>query len=132
MANRLRFPLEVIDAIAAAIGASKTAIRIAPFYTLQQAGDANRLETFSQYALELDSRGLAYIHMVEPRYDQLSTEGAFGSQRTNGLATNSQITDSKEDPSLWTFKNILKNTLLIAAGGYSPGSAREALAEGMQ
>lgn len=122
--NRLRFPLQVVDAISAAIGASKTAIRISPFYELKGTNDANRLETFSAYTKALEERGLAYVHMIEARSDQRSDDGlAFHVGRPSNQL-------SAEDSTLWIFKKILKNTKLIAAGGYTAESAREALLEG--
>jgi NADPH2 dehydrogenase len=33
--NRLRFPLEVIDAVVKAVGAERTAVRISPWSTFQ-------------------------------------------------------------------------------------------------
>lgn len=124
LSNRLRFPLKVIDAISAAIGAKKTAIRISPFYELKGAGDSNRIETFSAYTEELEKRGLAYVHMIEPRRDERSEDGfAFRADlHSNPL--------SFEDCTLWTFKEILKTTKMIAAGGYTAESARECLVEG--
>jgi 2,4-dienoyl-CoA reductase-like NADH-dependent reductase (Old Yellow Enzyme family) len=135
----LRFPLEVVDAIVAAIGRDKTAIRIAPFHVLQQTLDSDRVATFSKYAEELEKRGLAYVHMVEPRYDQLSTEGAFSGkiERLSGAGGDciSDVQEVKETSlggafSLWTFRRILRNTLLIGAGGYDSQTAREAISQG--
>ncbi|RDW81873.1 hypothetical protein BP6252_02985 [Coleophoma cylindrospora] len=115
--NRLRFPLQVIDAISAAIGASKTAIRLSPFYELKGTHDANRIQTFSAYTEALEQRGLAYVHMIEARYDQQSEDPP-----SNQL--------SVQDSTLWTFRKILKNTKVVAAGGYTAETAREALLEG--
>jgi 2,4-dienoyl-CoA reductase-like NADH-dependent reductase (Old Yellow Enzyme family) len=125
--NRLRFPLEVVDAVMAAIGREKTAIRVAPFHVLQQTMDSDRIGTFKRYAEELEKKGLAYVHMVEPRYDQFSTEGAFSGHR--------EVVDLGErtcgdEFSLWTFRRMLKNTPLVGAGGYDAKSARDAIAEG--
>jgi 2,4-dienoyl-CoA reductase-like NADH-dependent reductase (Old Yellow Enzyme family) len=137
--NRLRFPLQIVDAVAAAIGSHRTAIRIAPFHVLQQTLDNDRIATFSTYTAELEKRGLAYVHMVEPRYDQLSTEGAFsGNLRQikgaggDSTACNVQAkgTTLPEEFSLWTFRRILKTTLLVGAGGYSAATARKAIEEG--
>jgi 2,4-dienoyl-CoA reductase-like NADH-dependent reductase (Old Yellow Enzyme family) len=135
----LRFPLEVVDAIVAAIGRDKTAIRIAPFHVLQQTLDSDRVAAFPKYAEELEKRGLAYVHMVEPRYDQLSTEGAFSGkiERLSGAGGDciSDVQEVKEISlgsafSLWTFRRILRNTLLIGAGGYDSQTAREAISQG--
>ncbi|KAG0646732.1 12-oxophytodienoate-10 [Hyphodiscus hymeniophilus] len=137
--NRLRFPLEVVDAVVSEIGHQRTAIRIAPFHVLQQTLDSNRIETFSKYTEELEKRHLAYVHMVEPRYDQLSTEGAFSGKikRVPGAGGDCAALPLKEakdvsvgEFSLWTFRRILKETPLIGAGGYCGDTARDAIAEG--
>jgi 2,4-dienoyl-CoA reductase-like NADH-dependent reductase (Old Yellow Enzyme family) len=125
--NRLRFPLQVVDAIVAAIGRHRTAIRVAPFHVLQQTLDSDRIATFKQYVEELERRRLVYVHMVEPRYDQYSTEGAFSGKL--------EVVDLGErrcgdEFSLWTFRRILKSTPLVGAGGYDANSARDAIAEG--
>ncbi|KAJ8098937.1 putative NADPH dehydrogenase [Lipomyces tetrasporus] len=137
--NRLRFPLRVIDAVIAAIGSEKTAIRLAPFHVLQETGDSNRQVTFAAYATELEKRGLAYVHMVEPRYDQLSTEGAFSADIIRKGAgprppceggTDSDNRTVNDSPSLWPFRRILMTTPVIGAGGYDGDSARQAIIEG--
>ncbi|KAG4441625.1 hypothetical protein IFR05_002909 [Cadophora sp. M221] len=130
LTNRLRFPLLVIDAVISCIGASKTAIRLAPFHVLQETRDANRLETFTAYATELEKRNLAYVHMVEPRYDQFSSEGAFTAKRETV-----EILDveggicARDEMSLWPFRKVLERTPVIGAGGYDASSARKAVEE---
>ncbi|KAL5318441.1 hypothetical protein ACEPPN_013501 [Leptodophora sp. 'Broadleaf-Isolate-01'] len=127
LTNRLRFPLLVVDAVVSCIGANKTAIRLAPFHVLQETRDANRIETFTAYATELEKRNLAYVHMVEPRYDQFSLEGAFSAKRETV-----EISDvvEREEVSLWPFRKVLERTPVIGAGGYDASSARKAVEEG--
>ncbi|KAH8787084.1 12-oxophytodienoate reductase [Hyaloscypha sp. PMI_1271] len=125
--NRLRFPLEVVDAVVAQIGRERTAIRVAPFHVLQQTMDSDRIATFKRYSEELEKRGLAYVHMVEPRYDQFSTEGAFSGHR--GVVDLGEGTGG-DDFSLWTFRKILNSTPLVGAGGCDAVSARDAITEG--
>jgi 2,4-dienoyl-CoA reductase-like NADH-dependent reductase (Old Yellow Enzyme family) len=125
--NRLRFPLEVVDAVVAQIGRERTAIRVAPFHVMQQTMDSDRIATFKRYSEELEKRGLAYVHMVEPRYDQFSTEGAFSGHR--------DVVDlggrtGGDEFSLWTFRKILNSTPLVGAGGCDAVSARDAITEG--
>ena len=136
----MRFPLQVVDAVTSAIGCQRTAIRIAPFHVLQQTLDSDRVRTFSKYTRELEARHLAYVHMVEPRYDQLSTEGAFSGKikRAGRDGANCEMVSVKttkglepEDFSLWTFRRILKQTPLIGAGGYCSDTARDAISEGV-
>ena len=63
--NRLRFTLEVVDALVARIGADKVGIRLAPngFVFDMQPYPDNR-ETYLQLARELDARGIAYLHLA--------------------------------------------------------------------
>ena len=121
-----------------AIGSHRTAIRLAPFHVLQQTSDSDRIRTFSKYVEEVEARHLAYVHMVEPRYDQLSTEGAFSGKikRVFGADCDAAPLKDFEDPkvetfSLWTFRRILTRTPLIGAGGYCGDMARNAISEGM-
>jgi len=126
--NRLRFPLEVVDSVVAAIGKERTAVRLAPFHVLQQTLDSNRIVTFERYVEELEKRALAYIHMVEPRYDRFSIEGAFSAHREDVDTTEEK--GQGDEFSLWTFRRILKITPLIGAGGYDAQTARDAVTEG--
>jgi 2,4-dienoyl-CoA reductase-like NADH-dependent reductase (Old Yellow Enzyme family) len=125
---RLKFPLEAVDAVIETIGNSRTAIRLAPYHVLQGTDDSDRLATFSAFSRFLEERKLAYVHMLEPRYDQLSNEGAFSGniKREN----DSKSTSSALSASIWPFRRLLKNTPLIGAGGYDAKSADQAIAEG--
>lgn len=63
--NRIRFALEVTQAVADAIGAGRTGIRISPNNKL---GDTLEEDYDSLYPLlvsELDKLGLAYLHLVD-------------------------------------------------------------------
>jgi N-ethylmaleimide reductase len=66
IANRLRFTLETVDAIAAAIGCERTGIRLSPSGRYNDMhpfeGEA---ETWLMLAGELSRRGLAYAHVVD-------------------------------------------------------------------
>ncbi|KAJ4264302.1 hypothetical protein NW762_005498 [Fusarium torreyae] len=67
--NRSRFLLEVIKATVEEIGAERTALRLSPFATYQQAYTSNPWEQFGHIIGELKKAGynLAYISLVEPR-----------------------------------------------------------------
>ena len=58
--NRLRFPLRVIDAIIAAIGAERTSIRLSPWHRGSGMHDTDPIATFSTLIRELKTRKLAY------------------------------------------------------------------------
>lgn len=64
--NRLRFVLEVIDAVSAAIGSDRTAVRLAPFGRLFDMHPfEDEEQTWLQLATELTSRKLAYVHLSD-------------------------------------------------------------------
>ncbi|MFD1557495.1 alkene reductase [Paraburkholderia silviterrae] len=67
--NRLRFLKEVIDAVSDEIGADRTAIRLAPFLTARGMDCPDILPTILDAASYLQSRGVAYVHLVEADWD---------------------------------------------------------------
>ncbi|KAJ7834385.1 hypothetical protein B0H14DRAFT_3462138 [Mycena olivaceomarginata] len=73
--NRARFTLEVLDAIVAAVGAERSAIRLSPWSPFQEMGMADPLPTFSYVISQLAAHhpDLAYLHLVEPRINGNAT-----------------------------------------------------------
>lgn len=67
--NRLRFPLEVIDAVVAAVGQERVGIRMSPFSDIQGMKMEKPLDTFVPYVKAIVSahKNLAWVHSVEPR-----------------------------------------------------------------
>ena len=65
-ANRNRFAVEVAGAVASAIGAGKTAVRISPFNTFNDmVGDYAEIpQQYESLAKELGALRLAYVHVV--------------------------------------------------------------------
>ncbi|MBB4155742.1 N-ethylmaleimide reductase [Sphingomonas jinjuensis] len=65
--NRLRFPLDAIDAVVDVWGADRVGVRLSPATT--QPGetplDSQVMETYGTYVDELSKRGLLYIHDIE-------------------------------------------------------------------
>ena len=63
-----RFAIELMEALAQAIGGSNLAIRLSPFSLFNQAKGEHRLEIWSHLCRELKSRipDLSYIHFIEP------------------------------------------------------------------
>lgn len=107
--NRLRFVLEVVDAVASAIGAERTGIRLSPFGRLfDMHGFEGEEETWLQLAKELTNRGLAYVH--------LSDQKTIGAQA---------IPDGFIDRFRATY-----NGALIIAGGFDKQKAESYLQEG--
>ena len=63
--NRMRFPLEVVDAVVAAVGADRTGIRVSPVSPANDLKDSDPRALFTAYAAELKKRGLLYLHAIE-------------------------------------------------------------------
>jgi len=64
--NRIRFPLEVVKAVANAVGADKTGVRISPTNPFNDMSDSDPIALFTAFAKSLDKMGLAYLHIMEP------------------------------------------------------------------
>ena len=68
-ANRLRFMQEVVDAVSDEVGATRTAIRLAPFLTARGMACPDILPTILEAAQYLQSKGIGYLHLVEADWD---------------------------------------------------------------
>jgi N-ethylmaleimide reductase len=106
--NRLRFLDQVVSAMAAAIGADRIGIRLAPLTTLNGCVDADPETTYTAAARRLGEIGVGYVHVAEADWD-----------------------DAPVMPV--AFKQALRAAypgLLIYAGKYDAARARQAVQEG--
>jgi 2,4-dienoyl-CoA reductase-like NADH-dependent reductase (Old Yellow Enzyme family) len=72
--KRCTFVLELMEALAKAIGENRLAIRLSPFGLYNQAKGMQRMETWGFLCRELKSRfRLSYVHFIEPRYEQVQS-----------------------------------------------------------
>ena len=65
--SRARFMLEVTDAAISVWGADRVGMRLAPSGTYGSMHDSNPPATFGYVTEQLDKRGIAYLHVIEPR-----------------------------------------------------------------
>lgn len=76
MENRVRLVVEIMQALAIEIGASRTGIRISPMTTFNDtARDSDPQALFEHLVTQLDPIGLAYVHLIQgetggPRYPE--------------------------------------------------------------
>lgn len=64
--NRCRFVLEVVRAVAEAIGASKTGVRLSPYGVASDMPHYPEIDaTYNYLSDQLNSIGIAYIHLVD-------------------------------------------------------------------
>lgn len=107
--NRIRFLVEVAEAVAAEAGAARTGIRLSPFITQRNMVDDEIVPTTLKVAQELERIGLAYIHLAEADWD-----------------------DAPVTP--LTFRQDLRASYsgkIIVAGKYDPQRAETILSEGL-
>jgi N-ethylmaleimide reductase len=63
--NRLRFLLEVTEAVAQRVPVERVGVRLSPTNSYNDMLDGDPAATFTQAAKELNRFGLAYLHVVE-------------------------------------------------------------------
>ncbi|ODP35724.1 alkene reductase [Pandoraea sp. ISTKB] len=106
--NRLSFLREVVSAITDEIGASRTAIRLAPFITARGMDCPDILPTILDAASYLAACGIAYLHLSEADWDDAP-----------------QVTDS--------FREALRARFpqpIVVAGNYDIERANRVLGQG--
>ena len=107
--NRIRFALEVIEAVAGEIDPDRIGIRFSPFITQRGMDDPEAPGTILKLAQELDRTGISYIHIAEADWD-----------------------DAPESP-LW-FRQKLRSEFcgaIIVAGGYDRDKAEALIGKGL-
>lgn len=112
--NRARLLLEVVDAVSEVLRADRVGVRLSPWGKFGGMRDSDPGALFDHVTAELGTRGLAYLHVVEPRADQNSD--------TNALDPNAPDAASR-------FKARFGGAV-IAAGGFTRDTAAKAVASG--
>jgi 2,4-dienoyl-CoA reductase-like NADH-dependent reductase (Old Yellow Enzyme family) len=108
--NRARLLLEVVRAVADAIGADRTGLRLSPNGEVQGVIDSNPEPLFTYVAQELDKIGIAFLHLREAR--------ASGEYRPS------------EQPPLSPVIRQHYKGVLILNGDYTPAEAEATVAAG--
>ncbi|KAK5994186.1 Flavin oxidoreductase hxnT [Cladobotryum mycophilum] len=109
--KRCTFVIELMQELAKTVGQDNLAIRLTPFGAFNQARGQQRLETWSHLCLELKRRlpRLSYVSFIEPRYEQIFTEGEKQTFLDSwGLP----------DVDLSLFRSIWGDTPFFSAGGF--------------
>jgi len=111
--GRIRFVVETVDAVAAAIGAARTAIRVSPGHMFNDLVDDDPLATHRALLDALPTADMAYVHVMLP--------DAFSPQLNNAGDPTAVL------PSL---RSHVKGAL-IAAGNLTAASAQAMLDSGL-
>ncbi|KAK5061598.1 hypothetical protein LTR84_008142 [Exophiala bonariae] len=132
--NRSRFALEVVEAVAEAVGYQRIGIRLSPFSFFHETDGSQPLEQVLHLSAELVRRGIAYLHVGQGKF----TRGLSLSQNVQRLVSKGI---AAEDISLRPFRQLLDTTrpidplhspaALIGNGGYNGTSAILAVEEGL-
>lgn len=74
IANRVRMPLEVVEAVTAKVPREKVGIRISPAHTFNAIEERDAPELYAHYIGELNRYGLAYLHVMRPFANQAAMD----------------------------------------------------------
>ncbi|KAL7418602.1 hypothetical protein Q5752_007060 [Cryptotrichosporon argae] len=114
---RCTFTLETVRKLMAAIGAGRLGVRLTPFGLFNQAEGEQRVEQWTYLCAELAKLGVAYVHLIEPRFDEFKS----AAEKAASLSSLSLA------PSLAPFRAALGSTPLVSAGGHTPTSLHATL-----
>lgn len=112
--GRSRLLLEITDSVANAVGNQRVGVRLSPLGSAYGIFDSGGLSTWKYVTKQLSERGLAYLHLIEPR----AVWSRNASQRRVGL------------PELMAILKRHYGGVVIAAGGYDRESAHAAVSSG--
>lgn len=113
--NRIRLLMEVVGAVMGVWGEGRVGVRLSPYGTYNDMHDSDPLALFTHVIRSLDNRGLAYLHLIEPRASLASEkDGAVeGAPHSAGL-----------------FRRLFRGPF-ISAGGHTPESAQAIIESGL-
>lgn len=113
--NRARLLLAVTDQAIAVWGKDRVGVRLSPYGTFNSMSDSDPIALFTYVLAALSQRGIAYVHLIEPR-----SSGAGGGD--------APVLNVPETAPL--FRKAFTGTL-ISAGGYQRDTAIDVVAKGL-
>ncbi|MFA7505196.1 MAG: alkene reductase [Burkholderiaceae bacterium] len=114
IANRARLLLEVTEAVVGAWEPERVGIRLSPYGIANDSGEDDPMPLYSHVVEALDTMGLAYLHLLEPR-----ASGAGGRE-----------VDHQGVPSAAELFRPMWRGVLITAGNFRADSAADMVARG--
>ena len=112
--NRARLLLEVVDAVVSVWGKGRVGVRLSPYGTFNDMHDSDPKALFSYVLEQLSARGIAYVHVIEPR----SSGAGRADVKVDEVPSTSEL-----------FRSSFKGTF-ISAGGYEAENAKKVVAKG--
>lgn len=114
IANRARLLLEVVDAVVGEVGADRVGVRLSPAGQSFGMNEPDPEGLFDHVARELDQRGLAWLHLVEP--------AVRGREIVDTV-------DPRAEAAMQAIRRVYRGPIILA-GGYDGERAEAALASG--
>lgn len=90
--NRIRFPLQVLEALAAAIGPGRVGFRISPGNPYNGMDPSDPAATFAPFVKAADALGLAYLHVVDMGLAELDTPAMLREGWSGAIIANNNLT----------------------------------------
>jgi N-ethylmaleimide reductase len=112
--NRVKFPMQVLDAVINVFGKDRVGVRLSPYGTFNDMSDSNPIELFTYVIDQLNQRQIAFLDMIEPR----ATSAGGGDDVNENAPSTTKLFRKK-------FKGIF-----ISAGGYKTEDAKKAIETG--
>ena len=112
--NRVRFLMEVTEAVIEVWGSNRVGVRLSPYGVANGSGEPDPMPLYTHAVQLLNPLGLAYLHFIEPR-----SSGA-GRAEVN----------HQNVPSAMVLFRPIWNGVLITAGGFTGEAANAAIAAG--
>jgi N-ethylmaleimide reductase len=112
--NRVRFLMEVTQAVIEVWGADRVGVRLSPYGVANDSGEPDPMPLYSHAIKSLDPLGLAYLHFVEPR---------------SSGAGRAEVNHQNVPAAMVLFRPIWSGKL-ITAGGFTGETADAAISAG--
>jgi N-ethylmaleimide reductase len=112
--NRVRFLMEVSEAVIEVWGADRVGVRLSPYGVANDSGEAEPMPLYTHAIQSLNALGLAYLHFIEPR---------------SSGAGRAEVNHQNVPSAMVLFRPVWKG-VLISAGGFTGESAEAAIAAG--
>jgi N-ethylmaleimide reductase len=114
IANRVRFLMEVTEAVISVWGPERVGVRLSPYGIANGSGEPDPLPLYTHAIESLNLLGLAYLHFIEPR---------------SSGAGRAEVNWQNVPSAMVLFRPIVKG-VLIAAGGFTGEAANAGISEG--
>src|SRR6476620_8433394 len=112
--NRVRFLMEVTEAVVEVWGADRVGVRLSPHGVANGSGEVDPMPLYTHAVKSLNALGLAYLHFIEPR---------------SSGAGRAEVNHQNVPSAMALFRPIWKG-VLITAGGFTGETADAAIRDG--